>query len=61
VTIAVTAELRQAGMSEVAVEGIVGMATGKREGFTPEPPRTAVTATPASLEGRAISHLRPVR
>ncbi len=54
------AALRQAGMSEVAVEGIVGMAAGKREGFTPEQPRTAVTTTPGSLEGWAISHLRPV-
>ena len=29
------AALRDAGMGEVAVEGIVGMSIGKREGFTP--------------------------
>jgi hypothetical protein len=29
------AALRDAGMSEVAVEGIVGMSIGKREGFNP--------------------------
>jgi hypothetical protein len=32
------AVLREAGMGEVAVEGIVGMSVGKREGFTPEQP-----------------------
>jgi NAD(P)H dehydrogenase (quinone) len=51
--------LREAGMSDVAVEGIVGMAVGEREGFTPEQPRTALTTTPSSLAGWAITHLRP--
>jgi hypothetical protein len=32
------AGLRDAGLGEVAVEGIVGMSIGKREGFTPEQP-----------------------
>jgi hypothetical protein len=49
-----------AGMGEVAVEGIVGMATGKRDGFTPEQPRSVLTTTPSSLAGWAITHLRPV-
>ena len=53
------AALRGAGMSDVAVEGIVGMATGKRDGFTPEQPRSALTTTPSSLAGWAITHLRP--
>ncbi len=54
------AVFREAGMSEVAVEGILGMAAGKREGFTPEQPRSALTTTPTSLAGWAITHLRPV-
>jgi nucleoside-diphosphate-sugar epimerase len=53
------AALRDAGMSEVAVEGIVGMTVGKREGFTPEQPRSVLTTTPGSLAGWAITHLRP--
>ena len=53
------AALRDAGMGEVAVEGIVGMSIGKREGFTPEQPRSVLTTTPGSLAGWAITHLRP--
>ena len=53
------AALRDAGMGEVAVEGIVGMSIGKREGFTPEQPRSVLTTTPSSLAGWAITHLRP--
>ncbi len=53
------AALRDAGMSEVAVEGIIGMSIGKREGFNPEQPRTVLTTTPGSLAGWAITHLRP--
>ena len=54
------AVLRDAGMSEVAVEGIVGMSVGKRDGFTPEQPRTLLTTTPGDLAGWAITHLRPM-
>jgi uncharacterized protein YbjT (DUF2867 family) len=54
------AALRQAGLSDVAVEGILGMATGERDGFIPEQPRSVLTTTPASLAGWAITHLRPV-
>jgi uncharacterized protein YbjT (DUF2867 family) len=53
------AALRDAGMSEVAVEGIVGMSVGRRERFIPEQPRSVLTTTPSSLAGWAISHLRP--
>jgi uncharacterized protein YbjT (DUF2867 family) len=53
------AALRDAGMGEVAIEGIVGMSIGKREGFTPEQPRTMLTTTPGSLAGWAVTHLRP--
>jgi uncharacterized protein YbjT (DUF2867 family) len=52
--------LRDAGMGEVAVEGILGMGVGTRDGFTPEQPRSALTTTPSSLAGWAITHLRPV-
>jgi hypothetical protein len=53
------AALRDAGMGEVAVEGIVGMGVGTRDGFTPEQPRSVLTTTPSSLAGWAITHLRP--
>lgn len=51
--------LRAAGMSAVAVEGIVGMSIGKRAGFVPEQPRSMLTTTPGHLTGWAITHLRP--
>ena len=53
------AALRDAGLGEVAVEGIVAMAAGKREGFTQEQPRSVLATTPSSLAGWAITHLRP--
>jgi uncharacterized protein YbjT (DUF2867 family) len=53
------AALRGAGMSEVAVEGILGMSVGKREGFTPEQPRSMLTTTSSTLAGWAVTHLRP--
>jgi hypothetical protein len=46
-------------MGEVAVEGIVGMGVGTRDGLTPEQPRSVLTTTPSSLAGWAIIHLRP--
>jgi NAD(P)H dehydrogenase (quinone) len=53
------ADLRQAGMSEVAVEGIIGMSVGARDGFRAEQNRTPLTTTPSNLAGWAITHLRP--
>ena len=53
------AALRDAGMGEVAVEGIVGMGVGKRDGFTPEQPRSVLTTTPGDRASWAITHLRP--
>ncbi|WP_433042574.1 NAD(P)H-binding protein [Dactylosporangium sp. CS-033363] len=47
--------LRGAGLSEVAVEGIVGMSAA----FTPEQPRSYATTTPSTLAGWAVTHLRP--
>jgi uncharacterized protein YbjT (DUF2867 family) len=52
--------LRDSGLSEVAVEGILGMAAGKSVGFVPEQPRSALTTTPGTLSGWAVTHLRPV-
>jgi uncharacterized protein YbjT (DUF2867 family) len=54
------AALREAGMGEVAVEGIVGMGASKRHGFIPEQPRSLLTTTPSTLVGWATAHLRPV-
>jgi NAD(P)H dehydrogenase (quinone) len=51
------AALRKSGLSEVAVEGILGMAL---EDFTPEPPRSAMTTTPTTLAAWAITNLRPI-
>jgi NAD(P)H dehydrogenase (quinone) len=53
------AAFRQAGLSDVAIEGILGMASGEDDGFTPEQPRSVLTTTPTSLAGWAITHLRP--
>ena len=50
------AALRGAGLSEVVIEGIIGMGA---HGFTPEQPRSALTTTPSSLVGWAATHLRP--
>ncbi len=49
------AALRDAGMGDVAVEGMVGMSVGQREGFTPGQPRSLLTTTPSSLACWAIS------
>jgi uncharacterized protein YbjT (DUF2867 family) len=52
--------LREAGLSGAAIEGVVGMTAGLRDGFTPEQPRTALTTTPTTLGAWAYEHLRPV-
>ena len=51
--------LREIGMGEVAVEGIIGMSVGKEDGFTPEQPRSLETTTPSTLVGWAAANLRP--
>jgi uncharacterized protein YbjT (DUF2867 family) len=51
--------LREAGMSDTMIEGILGMAAGKREGFVPEQPRSVLTTTPGTLVGWAAANLRP--
>ena len=52
------AALRAAGLGPAAVEAVLGMSTGLREGFTPEDPRTIVTTTPTTLGAWAYEHLR---
>jgi hypothetical protein len=47
-------------MSPAAVEGVIGMTAGLREGFTPEQKRSAVTTTPTPLGGWVYSNLRPL-
>ncbi|MEJ2886399.1 NmrA family NAD(P)-binding protein [Actinomycetospora aeridis] len=56
----VRAGLTAVGLGDAAVEAIVGMAVGLRDGFVPEQPRTEVTTTPSTLAGWADTHLRPV-
>jgi uncharacterized protein YbjT (DUF2867 family) len=50
--------LRAAGLSDAAVEGIVGMSVGLRQGFEPEQERTLLTTTPTTLAAWAYEHLR---
>lgn len=52
--------LQSAGMSEPAVEGIVGMTAGLRDDFRPEQQRDAGTTTPTTLESWAYGTLRPL-
>jgi hypothetical protein len=54
------AGLRAAGLTEAAVEGVVGMTAGVRDGFTPEQARSAVTTTPTTLESWVYGQLRPL-
>ncbi len=46
------------GMSEAAVEGVVGMTAGLRDDFTPEQPRSLLTTTPTTLASWAWANLR---
>jgi uncharacterized protein YbjT (DUF2867 family) len=52
------ADLRAAGFSDEAIQGIIGMAVG--EGFVPEQERSMLTTTPGELSSWAIAHLRPL-
>ncbi|MEJ2865047.1 NmrA family NAD(P)-binding protein [Actinomycetospora flava] len=56
----VRAALASAGLADVQIEAIVGMAAGLRDGFVPEQPRTAVTTTPSPLAGWVDAHLKPL-
>jgi uncharacterized protein YbjT (DUF2867 family) len=56
----VRAGLRSVGLGDAQVEAIVGMASGLRDGFTPELPRTGATTTPSPLAGWVDTHLRPL-
>ena len=52
--------LLDAGLSEAAADGIVGMSAGTRDGFTPEQSRSVLTTTPTTLAAWAYAHLRPL-
>jgi uncharacterized protein YbjT (DUF2867 family) len=52
--------LRAGGMPERVVEGMIGMTTGLRDGFTPEQARSALTTTPTPLSAWAYVNLRPL-
>ena len=51
--------LGQAGMTGPAIEGVVGMTAGLRDGFTAEQPRGIMTTTPTSLDAWEYAALRP--
>jgi hypothetical protein len=42
-----------------AVEGIIRMSVGARDGFIAEQERSPLTTTPSTLAGWVITHLRP--
>ncbi|MBP2437364.1 hypothetical protein [Microbacterium amylolyticum] len=50
----------QAGMPAPMAEAILGMSTGRRDGFTPEQSRSVITTTPSSLRGWIREELRPL-
>ncbi|WP_328464706.1 NAD(P)H-binding protein [Actinoplanes sp. NBC_00393] len=52
--------LRQAGLPEPAVAGLVGMTAGTRDGFEPEQVRTPVTTTPTTLAEWVAGTLVPL-
>ncbi len=52
------AGLRGAGLSEAAVEGVIGMTAGLRDDFPSEQPRSVLTTTPTSPAAWAYAHLR---
>ena len=52
------AALRGAGLADAAVEGVVGMTAGLRDGFVPEQPRSVLSTTPTTLAAWAYQNLR---
>ncbi|MEU4426890.1 NAD(P)H-binding protein [Actinoplanes sp. NPDC024001] len=54
------AGLRQAGLPEPVIAGLVGMTAGTRDDFAPEQPRTAVTTTPTTLAEWVAGTLVPM-
>lgn len=52
--------LRAAGLSDAAVDGVIGMTAGLRDGFTPEQPRTPLSTTPTTLGAWAYATLKPL-
>jgi uncharacterized protein YbjT (DUF2867 family) len=56
---ALAAGLRQAGLTDAAIDGLVGMTAGLRDGFVPEQPRTPETTTPSTLASWVAGTLTP--
>ncbi len=54
------AALRGGGLPDGAVEAILGMSTGLRDGFVAEQPRDVTTTTPTTLASWAYDALRPL-
>jgi uncharacterized protein YbjT (DUF2867 family) len=52
--------LSATGMPEAAVEGVVRMTAGLRDGFTPEQRRDYLSTTPTTLAAWAYATLRPL-
>jgi uncharacterized protein YbjT (DUF2867 family) len=54
------AALRGGGLPDGAVDAILGMSTGLRDGFVAEQPRDVTTTTPTTLAAWAYDTLRPL-
>jgi uncharacterized protein YbjT (DUF2867 family) len=54
------ATLSASGMGDRAVDGVIGMTAGLRDGFVPEQRRSPLSTTPGSLEAWVYTHLRPL-
>jgi uncharacterized protein YbjT (DUF2867 family) len=57
---ALRAALTDSGMPDGMVDGLLGMSTGLRDGFTPEQPRDPTTTTATTLAAWAYDTLRPL-
>ncbi|MEE2033417.1 NmrA family NAD(P)-binding protein [Rhodococcus chondri] len=55
----VASALREIGMTEAQIEGIVGMSRGLRDNYVPEQARDVTTTTPTPLGAWAYTNLRP--
>jgi hypothetical protein len=47
-------------VGEIAIEAMMGMSTGLRDGYTLDPRRDVSTTTPTTLEAWAYAILRPL-
>ncbi len=54
------AALRGSGLSDVAIEGILGMGFSTRDDYVPEQPRSLLSTTPTTLTAWAATNLSPL-